>query len=178
MCDASVVLLAVATAITAYGQYVKTTSDNEAAKYNARVLENQADTAEQQIEQDIAAGKANERELRQRVSVVKGKQRAAAAAAGVEVDAGSSLDILEDSSGSAALDSLSLRYNTAQTVWGRRVQAHEARQSAYLSRKLRRPVGINSSATLLSGTSRSLDQWNKTETKAPKTKDTTAKAGK
>lgn len=115
--------------------------ENDVAGRNARYSEMQAADALRRGEMDASQYSARLRQL-------AGSQRAAAAASGVDPDAGSAADIQEDSAKLGALDLLNIRNNAAREVYGYQTQADEQRASGRMARTMGRQ---NARASILQG---------------------------
>jgi hypothetical protein len=96
------VLLVAGTAASALGALSSAQSQSAAAKYNAKISENNALAAKQQAAAD------EDRQRRLSVQAI-GAQRAAYGASGVSLE-GSPLDILEQSAYNAELDAQTIRW--------------------------------------------------------------------
>ncbi len=116
------------------GAYDKSVADKRAYEVQAGVSENNALLA------DIEAGSAGLRgeqavarsDLKH--AATKGAQRARLAANGVALDEGSALNILADSDLYAAEDRSTIMANTANEVFGRKLQGENYRSNAALLR--------------------------------------------
>ena len=89
--------------ISAIGSLSSAKAESDAAKYNAKMAENNALLARQQ-------GEVAERAQRIRGEKAIGKMAAAYSASGVTME-GSPLDVLAESAGAAELDALTVRHN-------------------------------------------------------------------
>ncbi len=139
---------------SAYGamtQYGAGQAAGEVGAFNARVADAQADDA-------IARGKRDEDRHRRDVGRFIGSQRAALAAAGVDVDVGSALDLQLDTAEQGELDALTIRNNAAREAWGYKVQAYNARAGGEIARDTGRNEAIG---TILGGASRSAELYYK-----------------
>lgn len=76
----------------------------KSAEINAQIKENQA-------HEEVLAGAEQEKKLRQKISGLKGEQRAAMGASGFAGDTGSSLDTIVDTAEQGERDVETLRYN-------------------------------------------------------------------
>lgn len=134
--------MAVATAVTAYGQYQAGKAQEAAYNYNAQVQEQNAKVAQQK-----AAYEADKQA--QRIRRLNATQRAAYAASGINLS-GSALDLMEDSTTQGEMDRLAILY-------GGDVEAANARNEATLSRfqgKAAAAAGTSAAfGTLLGGAS-------------------------
>lgn len=91
----------------AYAAHQETKAQNRANEYNAQMLERNATISRQQAQDAQVRGDEEELRLRQRVGQLKGTQRSALAASGVQVDTGSAYDLLQDTTRAGELDALS-----------------------------------------------------------------------
>lgn len=104
------------------------------ARWESGQLENNAKLMDFQGKEAIRMG---EKEAQQRALQVKklaGRQRAVAAAQGIDVDSGSALDISQETAGMGALDIATIRNNAWKQAWGFQVQATNLRSQANMTR--------------------------------------------
>ena len=97
-------------------QQAQAQSERQAAQYNATVLRNNADAANQ-------ATTAQESQQRQRFDFAQGRNIASAAQSGAGMD-GSNLDVLRQNAVQGELDALNIRYNGANQASGLLSQAN------------------------------------------------------
>lgn len=130
----TVSLTAAAGATQAYGQYREGQALNSQAKYQAKVAENNALSAQYAAKdaRDRGAIEARQQELRTRQ--VMASQRAGAASRGVLVDDGSALEQVVDTAGIGELDALLIRSNAEREAIGFENQGAEFRGEAGLRR--------------------------------------------
>lgn len=137
MCE-PVSIITVATAVVGTAIAAKSASDQAKAArgqaaYAAGVARNNAIIADQQAESARAfaersaldaeaRGIAEEQRVRRQTAQLVGRQRAVLAANGVQVDAGSALDITTDSKAIGEIDALTVRSNAAREALGYREQ--------------------------------------------------------
>jgi hypothetical protein len=132
------------TAVSAYSAYSQGEAQAGAAKFNARVAENNATIAQQ-----TAAAQARQKEDAYRR--VLGANRAATGAAGVEGDSGSPLLVMADNAAQAELDLQFTKYRGAIQQTGFQSEANLNRYQAGYARQ----AGIfGAGTTLLSGASK------------------------
>lgn len=105
-------------ALRAQGEYQKSM-----AKINARLAGIKAEDALNQGEEAAA-------KIRSDAKKVVGSQRAALAAQGLDVDAGTASDLQRDTEESAARDIMTVRNNAWRQAWGFRTQATFDQQAA------------------------------------------------
>lgn len=108
------------------------------------------------------ATRMGEKEAQQRALQTKklmGRQRAVAAAQGIDVDSGSALDISQETAGMGALDIATIRNNAWKQAWGYQVQAADARATArftkiqgkYAARQTLITGGMKAAGSIMSG---------------------------
>lgn len=115
-----------------------------AADYNAKMGEINA--------RDVINRAALEQEKqRQKVNALRGSQRAAAGASGVEVESGSSAQIGEQTVVLGKEDELMIRNNATRSAWGYRAQAGLDYQQGLAAQRKGR---LDAAGTLLSGGAR------------------------
>lgn len=134
------------------------TAQANAAAQNAKISAKQAELAAQN-------GAREEREMRQRGAAIIGAQKAGYGASGLDIGAGSPLDILTDTRYQNELDSLNVRRNAANQVWGYQAeqtnfvnQASAARASA---RNARSTANLMAVGNLLTGATTLSSQYSK-----------------
>ena len=109
-------LLIAGTVFKAVGAVTKGESQAVASEYNAAIARQNAEIARAQ---GAAAVAAQQREAARSM----GRAIAAYGASGVQVDAGSPLDVLADAAANAELDKLTIQYNAELKARGRGQQA-------------------------------------------------------
>lgn len=127
-------------------------AQQEAAEYNATLMEYNATIANQQAVQRAELGRQEELRQRRRVSGLIGQQRATFGATGAVVDTGSTLGVIEDTAYLGEQDAMSIRYNSAVDVW-----ALNNKSSNYAAQSnLQRSQGANAVASGYMGAGASL----------------------
>lgn len=126
MADASAITASAQAAGGAAGAYGQLRS----GRFNAKVDEFNAKVATMQAGDAVRRGSVAVNDLRTRVKVMKGAQRAALAAQGVVVDDGSAADVISDTDTQAGKDEQTIRTNAALEAWGYQVQAVDDRTRA------------------------------------------------
>lgn len=108
---------------TAYGAYAQDQAgeaQQDLANRNAKMLKQSADD-------EIERGNEEVLQIRRRGRAIKGAQRAAFAAQGVDVDTGTALDLQNETDAYAEQDAATARRNAARAAWGLRVSAANQR---------------------------------------------------
>ena len=113
----------------AYGQY-------EQGQMQAKVMEQNRIASELQAQDALERGAREEAKHRTQVRLFEGEQRAAMAAGGGELGAGSNVSLLEQTQQLGEMDALTIRSNAAREAWGYRTQANiTGYQAELVSRK-------------------------------------------
>ncbi len=103
-------------------------------RYQAQVDDNNRKVAEWKAADAKARGQKDEAALRVKVAQLKGRQRSALAASGVEVGSGSALDILGDTAALGELDALTIRSNAERESYEQNVVASNLKANAGMKR--------------------------------------------
>jgi len=139
--EVAVAMMAVGTAVSAYGQYQAGKAQQKAYEYNAAIQEQNARIAKEQAEYE-----ARRQESRTRKMLAR--QRVAYAGSGVVANTGTALDTLRQTMQEGEMDKMAILY-------GGSVEAVNQRSQAALSRmqgKAAKTAGMyNAAGTLLSG---------------------------
>ena len=147
--EVAVAMMAVGTAVSAYGQYQAGKAQQKAYEYNAAIQERNA-----QIARDQAAYEARRQESRTRK--VLASQRVAYSASGFRANVGTALDTLRQTVAEGEMDRMAILY-------GGSVEAVNQRSQAALSRmqgKAAKTAGTYAAAgTLLSGGGQTLGNY-------------------
>lgn len=165
MCEIATILTLASTVIGAVGAIQQGQAASAAAEYQAQVGEMNAILAERRARDADERGKLEEQKKRQEVARIKGQQRAAMGANGVDLTFGSPLDTLVDTAVLGELDALTIRTNTAREAYEHRVDAVNKRAGAELSRmkgESAKTAGYLSAAgTVLTGAGKSYGDYRK-----------------
>lgn len=142
-------------ALSAYGQIQQGKAQNELAKYNAQIDENNAKTAEYAALDAQARGQQEADMHRARVRQALGAQRVSIAASGGALTDDTSLAILGDTAQFGELDALTIENNAAREAWGLRVQRDNSIASAagqrFQGAAAKQAGYTNAAGTILSG---------------------------
>lgn len=128
MCYPMLIAAAIA-AVSAYGQ---ARTQKQTANYQAKVAENNQKAAEWQAQDAIQRGNTAADQARRKGAQTLGSQRAAMAAAGLDISTGSALSILEDTDYFNQVDQNTIRDNAAREAWGYKVQGSNYQASSQL----------------------------------------------
>jgi hypothetical protein len=149
---AALVVSVIGAGVQAYGASKETAAANQAAEYNAQLMERNARIADMQAADATARGDVAEKQFRLQVSKLKGSQRSDFASSGVVVDTGSPLDVALDTTEQGELDALTIRHNASVEAWGYKNQAAESISQASLYRSTYRSASAAGATSLLTST--------------------------
>lgn len=150
MCSPAIALMAAGAGAGAYGAYSAQSAQNKALEYQAKLQERNASIADIQAEDAAVRGALAEKQLAGKVAQLKGTQRAAFGASGVTVGEGTALQTVADTAAMGAVDAVTLRYNTALEVWGKKAEAGGYRAEAAVNRMGKGSPGQAAALSLLS----------------------------
>ena len=154
MCNPILIVGAAGVLASAYGVMKQQQASNDAADYQSQIAERNSQVANMQQDAAIAQGKSDKVELRERLQLVKGQQRAGYSGSGVMVDDGSALDALNDTTRSGELEALQIENNAARTAWSYGVSAGNYTAQSQMYQASKSSVSEAGATSLLSGTSR------------------------
>lgn len=152
-----------AAGVSAYSTIQQTNEAAAAARYQEQVAENNAAIARAKAADALERGRVEEREQQIKTSQILGQFRASAASRGVDVDAGSALDIQGDIEELGRLEAAQVISNSQREALGFENQAVEFQGEQDLlkfrrnSLKAQLPVSVG--ASLLSGASTVAGKW-------------------
>ena len=139
----------VGTAVSAFGAIQAGNAQNDVAKYNAQVANNNATAEQQRAAYDAGLIKDERRR-------VIGSQRAAMAANGLEISSGSPVAVLGDTSGQAEMDILARLYGGESAATAYRNDATRMK----IEGKAAKQAGmIGAGSTLLTGLGSTMKTW-------------------
>jgi hypothetical protein len=151
------------TGVSAYGQIQAGQAAKAAGDYNAAVARNNQIVAERQAQDALARGEVAETEQRRKVRMLASSQRAALGASGVQLDAGTPLDLLGDTAAMGELDALTIRNNAEREAYGYRVQGvnfgAEAGLQTMRGNNAMSGALMSAGGTVLSGAGNVADRW-------------------
>lgn len=124
----------VQTAASIYGTVESDNLARMSASANASSLENNAILADYEAAQAVELGILNIRRAKKELAQRQGSTRVAAAAGGVVVNEGSSLDILVSNAGEAARDESIMRWQSNMEAYRKTIEADNYRYQAAITR--------------------------------------------
>lgn len=119
---ASIAATVLSTGMSVYGQMQAGKAAQGQANYQAAVANNNKIIADRQAADSIARGKTAEKQHRQQVAQLIGRQRTVMAGNGVELDSGTALDLTSDTAGIGEMDALTIRSNAEREAYAHKVQ--------------------------------------------------------
>lgn len=135
----------------------------QAYEYEAKMQERNAKIAEQQARDASERGFVEEEALRRKAHILKGQQRAAFGASGLDTGTGTPLDVLADTAYLSESDAATIRYNAQQERYGFESQKGDQMGKAAMSKVSAtnaRIAGSNAAtATILGGIGSVANQW-------------------
>lgn len=119
MCDPVSIGLSVAGAgLSAISSISQTNAQNKANDYNAAIMQRNAQISQMQGEEAVKAGALEEGDYRKQIRKLMATQKAGYAAAGVDVNVGTPVDVMADTAQQGEVDALTIRRNAALKKWG------------------------------------------------------------
>lgn len=134
MCDFGLVMGALSAGLGAMGQMQQANAQAQAAEYQAKVQDNNAQLAEFKARDAIVRGNQEQKKQREYTAQVAGRQRVAMAANNIDVGYGSALDAAVDTAMLGDLDALTIRSNSYREAYDNKIAATNERAGAGLSR--------------------------------------------
>lgn len=122
------------TALSTYGAYQGSKASKDAYSQQSEVSARNAQVSEWQAQDALARGSRDASRSRMRTRQVKGAQRAAMAANGVDLGTGSALNILTDTDYFGDVDADTIKDNAGKEAWALRTQAQNFSDEASLLR--------------------------------------------
>ena len=123
-------------------------------EYQKRMFDMNSRLAKMNAEESIKKGDETASIVRQKGAQVKGEQRAALAAQGIDINTGSASDVQAQTEQNVALDVLAVKNNAWREAWGYRTQAEDYSSR---SRMAGRIAETEQRASLIGGGMRALE---------------------
>lgn len=127
-------LTAVSGASSYFGQRKQADAAQAQGDYEARMLGQNADLADQQAGDAIARGTLAEQQVRSQTRGAVGSARVGAAAQGIDTTVGSAGDIAAQTKSAGEFDAMTTKLNAAREAWGFTTEAQNYRNQAVLRR--------------------------------------------
>ena len=157
----SVALMAAGTVSGAVGAYNTAKGQKAALEYQAAVAANNQKIANYQADIELQNGALEEQASELKTAALKGDQRAALAANGIDLGTGSASEILATTEFMGKRDALTIRDNAARRAWALREQGKGYGSEAAMDRATSSAIDPWASATssLLSGAGKVSASW-------------------
>lgn len=118
----------------AFGSYFAASAQKSLLNAQAEIAEINARVAESQARVELLAGQRREQSSRLQTAAVKGRQRAAMAANGLDLGEGSAAEVLTSTDLVGEVDANTIHANAVRSAWGLRTQATSSRNEALMKR--------------------------------------------
>lgn len=128
--------------------YMQSKAIKSQASWDASQMENNAKMMDFRSKEATKQGEKDAQQHAGQVKRLMGRQRAVAAAQGIEVSDGSAMELQQDTAGLGALDVVTIRNNAWKQAWGYGVEAGNLRSSANMTRV---SAKYNARQTLITG---------------------------
>jgi hypothetical protein len=125
-------IMAVSSAVSAYGAYKQSQAQKQSAQFNSDVAKQNQRVAGVQARQAGEQGQAREDAYNAKLRTLMGTQTTQLAGTGVDVSSGSALDIRADTAGLGARDISTIRGDTVNSVWQARLAGASAADQSKL----------------------------------------------
>jgi len=144
--------------ISAYSQ---ARAQKNAAEYQARIAEINADIAERTAREELATGRRREDIARRRAAQLSGRQRTTLAAAGVDLQSGTPMEVLMETAGLLTEDVGQIRSQAERSAYKQRLGAFSASARSQLFRAQAGSIvpAFSAATTLLAGATRFADRY-------------------
>lgn len=138
--------------LSGYSSYAAAKAEQQQARYEAQIGENNAALADAAAADAISRGGMEANRVRIQGRATVGKQRAAAAAAGIDVNTGVAKQLQQETEYLTEQDVATIRTNAARAAWGSRVEALNYRTGSRMARSRANAInpGLNAATTMLS----------------------------
>lgn len=148
-------------ATSAVGGYYAARSQKSALKHQASMAQINARIAELGAESAMEQGKQQVAALTMQAGQLKGKQRAALAANGVDLGQGSAAELQASTEIMKQIDMATARGNALRTAWGHRMQATNMRGEAAMAKASAGTINpfATGATSLLGGASSVASSW-------------------
>lgn len=124
MCEPTT-LAYIAIAMTAAGGISQAQTSRATGKFNAQVARNNKIISDRRAEDALARGVEAEATQRRKTEAVKGAQKVAFGAGGIQLGTGTAADVLAGTATIGELDALTIRNNARREAYGFRLQGEQ-----------------------------------------------------
>lgn len=159
MGSASLMMQGAGAATSAVGAYYGAQSQQSALGYQADIAALNAHMAEMSAQQELFKGNTAVANLTQRAGQIKGAQRAAMAANGIDLGSSSATEVLTSTDMAKENDVNTITANAVRAAWGYRTQATNYQNEAMMKRSSADSINpLTAGATSLMGSAGSVAQ--------------------
>ncbi len=148
MCEPATIIAGVGLGMQVLGGQQQARASASASEFDASVAMTNAANAERTAADIRTLGHEAEVQQMRRVRALTGQQRTGYAAANVDSNSGTALDVIAESAGEGMADASRIRSNALREAWGYTTQAGQLRQEAAYGRRTARATR---SAGILTG---------------------------
>ncbi|MBP2652632.1 MAG: hypothetical protein H6Q73_201 [Firmicutes bacterium] len=140
-------------------------SQSSAYAQQAKIAENNAARAESQAANVARSGADQEQQIRKQGNAMMGKQTAMYGASNIDTNSGSAQDVIQSTDYENLMDALTVRHNTANSVYGLETEAQSDRSQASAYRtaasNATKAGWLNAGTSLLTGATTLASEYNK-----------------
>lgn len=169
LATAGLIASGIGTAASVYGKIQEGKAQSNQLKYQSAVDRNNQIISTRQADDAIQRGKIEEENVRRRTQAIKGEQRAAYAANGIDLGSDAVVDTLADTAMLGELDALTTRSNAEREAYGFKVQGMNygasAQNNTMAAKNTKSASRIGAMTTLLSGASTVASSYSDYKTK-------------
>lgn len=150
-------------ATSAYGAYSSAQAEKGMARYQAAVAENNAKVAEYAAQDAQRRGEEEAIQIARRTAQDKGALRVQQAAAGLDLNNGTTAGLVDQVDFFGQVDQATARGNAGREAWAARVQGSNYRSEAGMQRTRASNInpGADAALTLIAGAGSVADKWKK-----------------
>lgn len=146
---------------SAVGSFYNASTQKRALQSEARIAEINANIAELGAESALMQGQSEVGRLTLQAGQLKGRQRAAMAANGIDLGTGNAAEIQASTELMKEIDKDTIQANAARSAWGYRTQAMNFRNQAAFSRATAKSIspGAGAITSLIGGATAVASSW-------------------
>ena len=148
-------------ALSAVSAYGAAASKKSSLRYEAQIADFNATLAEQRAQIAQEQGRAKVFQIQRQAAGLKGEQRAAMAARGLDLTTGTPADIISSTDFMSQLDQTQAEVNAAREAWGYRTQATNFKNEARTGRANASAIspGLAAATSLLGSATTMASSW-------------------
>lgn len=161
---------AIGAGVGAYGQVQASNAASASAKANAQIAENNQQIATNNANAAVQAGNQQAAMSQAKTRASVGAIKASQAAAGIDVNSGTDVDVRSSAADLGELDAINIRGNAAKTAYGYQAQGTSFENTANLdtaqAANATTAGAIGAGSTLIGGLGSAGSNWSKFQTQA------------